>query len=151
MPYSKERRCMHMPVSREGQLVWDTGSTCYVHTNSTQCKESDVRSCDEVFTGFVEGIVTVPGIRYCGQKYCGKGIVDNRTDKGIVGNCRNKDICGKHYSEVNSPALKSIGFNQVTFANGGNHAESTLTHYFCRTNIASHAELPPRIGHEAPR
>ena len=25
--------------------------------------------------------------------------------------------------------LKSIGFNQVTFANGGNHAESPLTHY----------------------
>ena len=43
-----------------------------------------------------------PGIRYCGQRYCGKGIVDNSTNKGIVVNCRNKDICGKNYSEVNS-------------------------------------------------
>ena len=25
-----------------------------------------------------------PGIRYCGQRYCGKGIVDNSTNKGIV-------------------------------------------------------------------
>jgi len=25
-----------------------------------------------------------PGIRYCGQRYCGKGIVDNPTNKGIV-------------------------------------------------------------------
>lgn len=48
MPCSKQRCCM--PVSREGQLVWDTGSTCYVHTNNMQCKESDVRSCHEVCT-----------------------------------------------------------------------------------------------------
>ena len=45
--------------------------------------------------------------------------------------------------------LKSIGFNQVTFANGGNHAESPLTSYCCRTNIGARAELPPRFGHDA--
>ena len=36
----------------------------------------------------------------------------NPTNTCIVGNCRNKDICGKFYSGVNSLALKPIGYNQ---------------------------------------
>ena len=63
----------------------------------------------------------------CGQRYCGKGIVDNRTDKGIVGNYRNKDVCGKSYSEVNSLALKSIGCNQSECEDGEDGAIFALT------------------------
>ena len=34
--------------------------------------------------------------------------MDNSTNKGIVGNCRNKDICGKNYSEVNSFEIMAL-------------------------------------------
>ena len=76
--------------------------------------------------------------RYCGrERIVGKNVSANlgfsKTQKQI------------------KRVLKSIGFNQVTFANGDSHAESPLTHYCCRTNITSHAELPPRVGHKAAR
>ena len=75
--------------------------------------------------------------------------MDNRTDKGVVRNCRNKDICGKNYSEVNSLALKSIGCtcNQSVCENGEDGAIFALTSYCCRTNIGARAELPSRFGH----
>ena len=74
------------------------------------------------------------------------GIVDNRTDNGIVGNCRSKDVCGKNYREANSLALKSIGCNQGVCENGEDGAIFALTSYCCRTSIGARAELPPRFG-----
>ena len=44
--------------SRDRMLIWDTGSTCNVHMDGMRNKESKIRSCDEVFTGFAEGIHT---------------------------------------------------------------------------------------------
>ena len=44
--------------SRDRMLIWDTGSTCNVHMDGMRNKESKIRSCDEVFTGFAKGIHT---------------------------------------------------------------------------------------------
>jgi hypothetical protein len=64
-------------------------------------------------------------------RYCGC--------KRIVGKKVSANLGFSKAQKQDKRVLKSIGFNQVTFANGGNHAESPLTHYCCRTNIASHA------------
>ena len=68
--------------------------------------------------------------------YCGKGIVDNRTGKGIVGNCRNINVCGKKFNEVISLALKSLGCNQSVCENREDGAIFALTRYCCRTYVA---------------
>ena len=66
--------------------------------------------------------------------------MDNRTNKDIVGNCQNKDICGKDYSEVNSLALKSIGCNQSVCENGEDGTIFSLKSY---TVVAQTLELVP--------
>ena len=42
-------------TSRNEQLIWDTGSTCFVHRDDMQGKETNIRECDETFCGFGEG------------------------------------------------------------------------------------------------
>ena len=59
-------------TSRDRMLIWDTGSTCNVHLDGMRSKESKIKSCDEVFTGFAEGIhiecKTKASVTYNGMK-----------------------------------------------------------------------------------
>ena len=64
--------------SRDEMLIWDTGSTCNVHMDGMRKKESKIRSCDEVFTGFAKGIhtecKTKASVTYNGMKIPTSGV-----------------------------------------------------------------------------